>query len=151
MAAFYLGGMKIFFTLMLLLVLKLACSQDSLSVLQQDTLPHAILTAFGAGKIKATEAKAFIGKEMCVCGKVVSTKYKDNGGISPTYINLDKKYPDQVFTLMIYGSDRKNFYYKPEEFLLGKIICVKGKIAAYKGTPQIVATKEKQVEILQAK
>ncbi|MDB5226991.1 MAG: Endonuclease [Bacteroidota bacterium] len=103
---------------------------------------------FGKGKINTTQAKDLIGKESCVCGKVVSTKYNENGKTNPTYINLDKKYPDQVFTLMIYGDDRKNFSYKPEEFLQGKTICVKGKIGEYKGTPQIIASKEKQVEVL---
>jgi DNA/RNA endonuclease YhcR with UshA esterase domain len=103
---------------------------------------------FGSGKINTTDAINFIGKEACVCGRVVSTKYKENGSTNPTYINLDKKFPEQVFTLMIYGSDRKNFSYKPEEFLQGKMICIKGKIGEYRGTPQIIASKEKQVEVL---
>lgn len=103
---------------------------------------------FGKGKINSTQAKDFIGKEKCVCGKVVSTKYAENGKSNPTYINLDKKYPEQVFTLMIFGKDRENFSYKPEEFLQGKTICIKGKIGEYKGTPQIIADKEKQVEVV---
>ena len=136
-----------------------AFSQDTLSTPEQsshrkDTLfvsdKKAPYTAkdFGSGKINALQAKNFIGKEACVCGKVVSTKFRENGSTNPTYINLDKRFPDQVFTLMIYGADRKNFSYKPEEFLQGKTICVKGKIAEYKGIPQIIAGKEKQVEIL---
>ena len=103
---------------------------------------------FGKGKINTMQAKDFIGKEACVCGKVVSTKYKENGTTNPTYINLDKKYPEQVFTLMIYGDDRAGFSYKPEEFLQGKTICIKGRVSEFRGTPQIIAGKEKQVEIL---
>ncbi len=103
---------------------------------------------FGKGKINSTQAKDFIGKEKCVCGKVVSTKFSENGKTNPTYINLDKKYPEQVFTLMIFGQDRENFSYIPEEFLQGKTICVKGKIGEFRGTPQIIADKEKQVEIV---
>ena len=103
---------------------------------------------FGKGKINTTQAKDFIGKEKCVCGKVVSTKFSENGKANPTYINLDKKYPEQVFTLMIFGKDRQNFSYKPEEFLQGKTICIKGKIGEFKGTPQIIADKEKQIEIV---
>lgn len=102
---------------------------------------------YGKGKINTLQARDYIGKEACVCGKVVSTKYSENGKTNPTYINLDKKYPEQVFTLMIFGADRANFSYKPEEFLQGKTICVKGKIGEYKGTPQIIANKEKQVEV----
>ena len=103
---------------------------------------------FGKGKINTLQAKENIGKETCVCGKVVSTKYSENGKTNPTYINLDKKYPEQVFTLMIFGKDRENFSYKPEEFLQGKTICIKGKVGEFRGTPQIIANKEKQVEIL---
>ncbi len=103
---------------------------------------------FGKGKINTLQAKDNIGKDACVCGKVVSTKYSENGKTNPTYINLDKKYPEQVFTLMIFGQDRQNFSYKPEEFLQGKTICIKGKIGEFKGTPQIIANKEKQVEIM---
>jgi endonuclease G len=75
---------------------------------------------FGKGKINTLQAKDYIGKDACVCGKVVSTKFNENGKTNPTYINLDKKYPEQVFTLMIFGQDRANFSYKPEEFLQGK-------------------------------
>lgn len=103
---------------------------------------------FGKGKISTIQAKDYIGKDACVCGKVVSTKFNENGKTNPTYINLDKKYPDQVFTLMIFGQDRANFSYKPEEFLQGKTICVKGKVGEFKGTPQIIANKEKQVEVV---
>lgn len=108
----------------------------------QDTL------SLEKGRIRTVQARAFIGKEACVCGKVVSIRYMEKGNTRPTYINLDKKFPDQVFTLIIYGADRKNFSYKPEEFLMGKTICVRGKIGVYKEVPQIIASKEKQVEIL---
>lgn len=103
---------------------------------------------YGKGKINSLQAKDYIGKETCVCGKVVSTKYVENGKSNPTYINLDKKYPEQTFTIMIFGQDRENFSYKPEEYLQGKTICIKGKIGEFKGTPQIIANKENQVEIL---
>lgn len=103
---------------------------------------------YGKGKINTLQAKDYIGREACVCGKVISTKYSENGKTNPTYINLDKKYPEQVFTLMIFGNDRENFSYKPEEFLQGKSICVKGKVGEFKGVPQIIANREKQVEIL---
>ncbi|HOU46632.1 MAG TPA: DNA/RNA non-specific endonuclease [Chitinophagales bacterium] len=113
---------------------------------QKESQP--IITDYGKGKISAYQAKDFIGKETCVCGKVVSTKFVDNGKSNPTYINLDKKYPDQVFTLMIFGQDRANFSYQPEDFLKGKTICVKGRVEEYKGSPQIIANKEKQLEIV---
>lgn len=119
---------------------------DSTYFKKKNTPPTIV--NYGKGKISAAEAKPYIGKDACVCGKVVSTKFVENGRTNPTYINLDKKFPEQVFTLIVYGDDRSNFSYKPEEFLLDKTICVKGKVAEFKGIPQIVANKEKQVEIL---
>ncbi len=102
---------------------------------------------FGKGKINSTQVNDFIGKEVCICGKVVGAKYTENGTNNPTYINLDKKYPNQLFTIMIFGDARRNFSYKPEQFLLQKTICVKGKITTFRGSPQIIATKEKQIEV----
>ncbi len=122
--------MKFFKTLVLLLIYCSAHSQKFLT----DT-------------ITPLQAKKFVGQEVCVCGKVVSTHFVANSKTGPTYINLDKKYPQQIFTLMIFGADRKNFSYKPEEFLQGKNICVKGKVTEYKGLPQIIATKQIQVGI----
>ena len=115
-----------------------------------DEAKEAITTLkkYGKGKINAYQAKDFVGKETCVCGQVVSAKLNDNGKSNPTYINLDKKYPDQVFTIVIFGKDRTNFSYKPEEFLFKKEICIKGKIDTYKNSPQIIATKESQIEII---
>lgn len=106
------------------------------------------LIKYGKGKISAIQAKDFIGKNTCVCGQVVSAKYNENGKANITYINLDKKYPDQVFTVVIFGKDRSNFSYKPEEFLHKKTICVKGKIDTYKNSPQIIVAKEAQIEII---
>lgn len=103
---------------------------------------------YGKNKINTSQVKNYIGQNHCVCGKVVSTKFNENGKSNPTYINLDKKYPEQLFTLMVFGQDRKNFSYKPEEFLRDKTICIKGKITEYKGEPQIIANSEKQIEIL---
>lgn len=103
---------------------------------------------FGKKKINTLQAKDYIGKEACVCGKVVSTKYVENNKSNPTYINLDMKFPDQVFTVIIYGNDRGNFSYPPEDFLKGKTICVKGQVGEFKGVPQIIANKEKQIEVL---
>lgn len=118
------------------------------SFFKQQKLETTSFKTYGKGKINSLQAKEYIGKEACVCGKVVSTKYVENGKSNPTYINLDKKFPEQTFTVMVFGQDRNNFSYQPEEFLDGKTICVKGKIGEFKGTPQIIANKEKQIEIL---
>ncbi len=103
---------------------------------------------FAKGQVAAQQARYFIGDECTVCGLVVATKYFENGKTNPTYINLDKKFPDQVFTLVIFGKDRMNFTYDPEKYLYGKRICIKGKVGEFGGTPQIIANNEDAIEII---
>jgi hypothetical protein len=59
---------------------------------------------------------------------------------------LDKPYPNQVFTIVIWGSNRSKFG-TPENDYKGKRICVIGKISAYAGLPEIVADEPKQIKI----
>ncbi len=104
---------------------------------------------FAKGQVGASQAKYFIGDECTVCGKVVSAKYRPNGKSDPTYINLDKRFPEHVFTVVIFGRDRINFTYKPEEKLYQKKICVKGRVGEFKGIPQIIVNGEEQIEVFE--
>jgi hypothetical protein len=96
--------------------------------------------------ISASEAKNHIGERATVCGNVASTHYAAGSRGSPTFINLDKPYPNQIFTVLIWGSDRKKFG-DPEETYQNKHICVTGKITDYKGVPEIVAYEPLQIKI----
>lgn len=105
----------------------------------------ATLSVLAEKALTATEAKNHIGEQATVCGKVVSTRYAESSRGSPTFFNFDQPYPNQVFTLLIRGSDRSKFG-DPETSYRGKRICVTGKISDYKGIPEIVATAPSQVE-----
>lgn len=89
------------------------------------------------------QAKEFIGETATICGTVVSTKFNQKSG--STFINLDKKFPNQIFSATIWKADRANFSYVPEEELYGKKICIKGKITDYKGTPSVSINSENQI------
>lgn len=106
------------------------------------------LMNFGKGKINSIQAKDNIGKNCTVCGKAVSIKFVQNNKSNPTYINFDKAFPDQVFTIVINETVRKQLGYIPEEVLSERTICVSGKIAQYKGIPQIYLNKPEDLEIL---
>ena len=93
----------------------------------------------------ATEAKAHIGEQATVCGKVVSTRWAESSHGSPTFLNFDQPYPDQVFTLVIWGTDRSKFG-EPETTYRGKRICVTGKISSFKGVPEVAATEPSQIK-----
>ena len=96
--------------------------------------------------ISAAEAKNHVGERGTVCGEVASTHYAARSRGNPTFINLDKAYPDQIFTVLIWGSDRPKFG-DPEEKYRNKHICVAGKISDYKGVPEIVAYDPSQINV----
>ena len=97
-----------------------------------------------AATYKANEALAHIGEEATVCGVVASAKYASSSKGEPTFLNLDRAYPNHVFTAVIWGEDRDEFPYAPES-LDGKQICVNGTIKPYKGRAEIVVDDPDQI------
>ena len=101
-------------------------------------------------KLTAAQAKDHIGEEAVVCGVVASTRYAATSRGRPTFLNLDRPYPNQVFTVVIWGENRAKFG-KPEVDYEGKRICVTGTITSYRGVPQIVVDEPEQIKIQQEK
>jgi hypothetical protein len=97
-------------------------------------------------KLTAAEAKEHFGENATVCGAVVSTRYATSSKGQPTFLNLDKPYPNQIFTVVIWGNNRSKFK-TPEEDYKDRKICVTGKITAYDGLPEIIADDPKQVQV----
>ncbi|MGA8222125.1 MAG: hypothetical protein WB780_10775 [Candidatus Acidiferrales bacterium] len=97
-------------------------------------------------KITAAEAKSHVGEKATVCGNVASTRYADRSKEQPTFLNLDEPYPKQIFTIVIWGSDRSKFG-EPEKRYRDKGLCVTGTIKSFRGTPEIEATDPTQIEI----
>jgi DNA/RNA endonuclease YhcR with UshA esterase domain len=102
--------------------------------------------ALAQNKLTAAEAKDHVGETATVCGSVASTHYAASTKGQATFLNLDKSYPNQIFTILIWGSNRSKFG-TPETDYKGKRICVTGKIAEYRGVPEIVADHPKQIRI----
>jgi hypothetical protein len=105
-----------------------------------------VTIAHAQNSISAVEAKNHIGEKATVCGDVASTHYAARSRGNPTFINLDKPYPNQVFTVLIWGSDRVKFG-NPEREYKAKRMCVSGKISDYKGVPEIVAYEPSQIKV----
>ncbi len=95
--------------------------------------------------IPAGEVKNNAGKIVTVSGKVVDAAYLHSAYNQPTLLNIDKAFPNEIFTVVISGENRKAFGYKPEEVLLGKDISVTGKVILYYGKPQIEVVKPDQL------
>jgi hypothetical protein len=96
--------------------------------------------------LTAAEAAQHIGETATVCGLVVDARYASSSRGKPTFLNLDKPYPNQIFTVVIWGTDRDKFG-EPEEKYRDKRICVTGKIASYRGVAQIQTTDPKQIQV----
>ena len=95
--------------------------------------------------ISASEATNFIGKQKTVCAYVASAKFAVKSRGQPTFLDMDNKYPDQLLTIVIWGSDRSKFDGAPEATYLHKTICITGKIELYKGTPEIIVRSPAQI------
>lgn len=83
-------------------------------------------------------------KEITVCGTVVGARLSRAGNV---LINLDKQFPNQVFTVFIKKENISNFSYKPEDALKGKIICVTGKVMDQGGTATMYVDNEAGLKI----
>ncbi len=85
------------------------------------------------------------GKKHIVCGQVVSTKKHEKGHV---FINLDKKFPNQIFTVSIFESGIVNFDYKPEVYLKNKQVCFTGLITDFNDKPSMIIDNGEQVKLL---
>ncbi len=85
-------------------------------------------------------------KKVQVCGTVSSTHKSKKGNI---FINLDKQFPNAVFTLTIWSREAANFSYSPEIDLKTKRVCAYGKITRGKDNLQMNIQNEKQINILE--
>ncbi|MEM8901849.1 MAG: DNA/RNA non-specific endonuclease, partial [Bacteroidota bacterium] len=86
------------------------------------------------------------GEKVKICGTVVSTKLTRNGHI---FLNLDKKFPNQIFSVAIWKDYTTNFSYQPHVDLLEKCICVQGKIKFSYDTPTMEIKNEKAVSLFE--
>lgn len=92
-----------------------------------------------------TQAKLYMNKnqDVTICGTVVGARRSKAGNI---LLNLDKPFPDQVFTVFIKLEDIVNFGYDPEQAWKGKCIAAKGKVIDLGGTPAMYVAKESDLE-----
>ena len=95
-----------------------------------------------AQSLTTAQAKAHEGENATVCGAVASERTATSSRGEPTFINLDSTYPNQVFTILIWGDDKKNVGELPH---VGSHVCAKGLITDYHGVPEIVVRSSGQL------
>ena len=94
-------------------------------------------------KITAAQAKEHIGSEKIVTGKIAEV----NKGEKLVRLNLDKPFPQQLFTAVIFAT--KTNLFEDLDKLKGKKVEVSGKITEYSGRPQIVLVSTNQLKVLE--
>jgi len=96
--------------------------------------------------LTAAEAKNHVGETATVCGKVVSARFASKSKGQPTFLNLDEPYPNHIFTVVVWGSDREKFGDIEAKYGVQNV-CVSGKITRYRGLPEIAIDDPSQIEI----
>lgn len=86
------------------------------------------------------------GRTIRVIGTVVSTKLSAKGNV---FLNLDKQFPNHIFTVNIFKDQMINFSYPPDKELQGKKIIVKGKVTNFNGVASMAVENEDDIEILE--
>jgi len=65
-------------------------------------------------QLTAGQAKDHEGETATVCGMVANEHTATSSRGQPTFINLDAPYPNQVFTILVWGEDRRNMGALPQ-------------------------------------
>ncbi len=93
-----------------------------------------------------TVAKQWVGQnqDVHVCGTVVGARLSRAGNV---LINLDKQFPNQVFTVFVKKEHIVNFNYNLTDVLKNKIICVKGKVINQGGTATMYIQSQNDLSI----
>jgi hypothetical protein len=92
------------------------------------------LTQIVAQTIPSSEAKSHIGERATVCGPVLSQHTATQSQGTPTFLDLDKPYPNESFTVLVWARDKGTVGTLPS----GGQLCVTGTITQYRGGAEIV-------------
>jgi len=98
------------------------------------------------GHFNTEQAKQYMGdnKSITVVGKVVGTRYSRSGNL---WFNLDKQFPNQIFSVYIRKDDLVNFEGDPQEFFEGQVISVTGVIQDFSGVPTVNVERSGAIEV----
>lgn len=87
-----------------------------------------------AQTIPAADAKNHIGQKETVCGLVAGKYVATQSQGTPTFVDLDRPYPNESFTVLVWERDKSTVGTLPSSGQL----CVTGTIINYRGRTEIV-------------
>jgi endonuclease G len=104
--------------------------------------------SLAAGSFNTAQAKLYMGsgETINVCGQVVSTRYSRSGNL---WLNLDKKFPNQIFSVYIRKADLINFSFDGEKHWINQQVCFTGKVQNMNGTPTLRIEREEEARLLE--
>ena len=95
-------------------------------------------------EIPPEEAKKHVGENVKVCGKITDAKFFESAS-KQTVISIGTS--NKPLTVVISFEDRKNFSYKPENFLKNKSVCVSGRVVENNGRTELIVSKQEDIKI----
>jgi hypothetical protein len=84
--------------------------------------------------LTAAQAKAHMGENATVCGIVASERTASKSQGTPTFLDLDKPYPNQSLSVLVWERDKARVGSLPGSGQL----CITGLIVQYRGGAEIV-------------
>lgn len=103
-------------------------------------------------KIAAADAKAHVGQDVTVCGKVVLVRKVAQPRVGFTWQMLVDQVSPPVFTLIANASTADNPYFVSSDACFsGKDVCASGKVFDHNGLIYIRLTAPSQIQIVKEK
>lgn len=105
-------------------------------------------TGLPKNHFNTTQAKRYRNSNeiITVCGTAVDARKSRSANV---LINLDKRYPNQVFTIFIRKEQVINFGYDPVTQWIDQKVCVTGKVVSLSGTSAVFIEHEHQLKGLE--
>jgi DNA/RNA endonuclease YhcR with UshA esterase domain len=122
-----------------LFVLRIVMRTCSLTIVLA-LIPGPVLAA---EMIKPEEAPAHVGQMVTVEGTISDVHHAKSG--RATLLNMGGRYPNNVFTAVIFADDASKF--PNVDSLIGKAVGISGSIHVYKGRPEIILNDAGQIKI----
>jgi endonuclease G len=128
-----------------LLIAKQRNTEDWFSEVASGDVAPVPIEELKRGQISTIMAPSAMGssRNVTVVGKVVSARVSRAGNV---LLNLDKQYPNEIFTVFIKKEDLVNFGFDPVAYLKGKRIEVTGRVSDLGGKPVMYIGSGKDVE-----
>lgn len=102
---------------------------------------------YGQRTVAADSLKYYVEEVVTVC-HTVATTFCTKTPEKTTLLTFGT-FPKQLFTVVIYEEDLKNFSYSPAEYLKGKNLCVTGDVLMYISGPEIIVEREDQIQVME--